>query len=123
MASKDKIARDAQKVYWAGALSRRLEVLKERGLDQKTIAKDASVKKIRAEIRKIASRLTVIGKKQDKVEEMARVKAEKLAIPKEEKTKKAADEEEAAEVSKRQQKLEKKMEKKKEKKQTKEAQG
>ncbi|MBW2672833.1 MAG: hypothetical protein JRD89_05345 [Deltaproteobacteria bacterium] len=120
MASKDKIARDAQKAYWEGALSCRLEVLKERGLDQGRIAKDASVKKIRAEIRKIAGRLAVIDKKQDKVAEMARVKAEKLAVPKEEKTRKAKAEEEAAEVSKRQQKLEKKMEKKKEKKQAKE---
>jgi len=28
MASKDKVARDAQKAYWEGVLSRRLEVLK-----------------------------------------------------------------------------------------------
>ena len=120
MASKDKIARDSQKTYWDGVLSRRLKVLSESGLDRGMIAKDVSVRKIRAEIRKIGRRLAVIDKKQDKVEEMARLRAEKMAIPKEEKTKKAKAEEEAAEVSKRQQKLEKKMEKKKEKKQAKE---
>ncbi|MDO9515772.1 MAG: hypothetical protein Q7J01_06710 [Syntrophales bacterium] len=124
MASKDKIARDGQKAYWEGALSSRLEVLNKSGLvDRGEIAKDPTVKKIRAEMRKIGKRLAVIGKKQDKVEEMARAKAEKMAIPKEEKGKKTKAEEEAAEVSKRQQKLEKKMEKKKEKKQAKEEQG
>ena len=123
MASKDMVARGAQKVYWEGVLSRRLEVLNERGLDQGTIAKDASVRKIRAEIRKVAGRLAVIGKKQNKIEEMAKAKAEKIAVPKQEKTKKAKAGEEPAEASKRQQKLEKKMEKKKEKKQAKEEQG
>ncbi len=123
MASKDKIARDTQKAYWEGVLSRRLEVLNECGLDRGTIAKDVSVKKIRAEIRKIGGRLAVIDKKQGKVAEMARIKAEKMALPKEEKDKKAKSEEESAEMSKRQQKLEQKMEKKKEKKQAKENQG
>ena len=122
MASKDKIARDAQKAYWKGALSRRLEVLNERGPDRGTIAKDASVKKIRAEIRKIGARLAVIDKTQKKTEEMARNKAEKMALSKEEKVKKTKAEEESIEMSKRQQKLEKKMEKKKEKKQAKEDQ-
>jgi len=123
MASKDRVARDAQKAYWEGELSSRLEVLNERGLDQGTIAKDVSVRKIRAKIRKIAGRLAVIDEKQNKVEEMAKVKAEKMAVPKEEKAKKAKAEEEAPEVSKRQQKLEKKLEKKKEKKQAKEDQS
>ncbi len=119
MASKDKIARDTQKSYWDGVLSSRLEVLKERGLDKGTIAKDASVKKIRAKIREIGARLTVIDEKQRRIEEKAKLKTEKMAIPKEEKTKKAKGDEEPAEVSKRQQKLEKKLEKKKEKKQAK----
>jgi len=123
MASKDKVARDAQKDYWKGVLNRRLEVLNERGLDQGTIAKDVTVRKIRAEIRKIGGRLAVIDKKQSKVEEMAKAKAEKMALPKEEKTRKTKAEEEAVEVSKRQQKLEKKLEKKKEKKLAKEGQA
>jgi hypothetical protein len=117
MASKDKIARDAQKAFWEGELSRRLEVLNEQGLDRGMISKDVSVRKIRAEIRKIGGRLAVIDKKQTKTEEKARARTEKMAVPKEEKTKKAKADEEAAEMSKRQQKLEKKLEKKKEKKQ------
>ena len=119
MASKDKVARDAQKTYWEGVLSRRLEVLKESGLEPKEIAKDTSVRKIRAEIRKISARLAVIDKKEKKIEEMARVKAEKMSISREEKARKTKAVEETPETSKRQQKLEKKMEKKKEKKQAK----
>jgi len=117
MASKDKDARDTQKAYWEGALSRRLEALHERGLDRETIAKDVSVRKIRAQIRKIGARLAVIDTRKKKTEEMARIKAEKMALPKEEKARKNKGGEEPAEMSKRQQKLEKKLEKKKEKKQ------
>ncbi len=112
MASKDRIARDAQKAYWEGVLGRRLEVLEGRGLARVTIAKDSFVRKARAEIRKIGKRVAVIDKNQQRVEEMARAKTEKTALPKEEKGKKAKAEEETAEMSKRQQKLEKKKEKK-----------
>jgi len=120
MASKDKVVRDAQKVYVEGVLSRRLKALNESGIEPKEIAKDTSVRKIRAEIRKIGARLAVIDKKEKKIEEMARIKAEKMSIPKEEKAKETKVAEETSETSKRQQKLEKKMEKKKEKKQAKE---
>ena len=123
MASKDKIARDTQKAYWEGVLSSRLADLSERGLDKETIAKDTSVREIRARIRKIGVRLTVIEEKQEKIEEKAKLKTEKMALPKEEKVKKAKGEEETPEMSKRQQKIEKKLEKKKEKKQAKENQG
>ena len=116
MASKDKIARDSQKDYWDGILSLRLKELGENGLEPGQIAKDSSVRMIRAELRKIGKRLAVIDKKQKKVEEMALIKAEKMALPKEEKVKKAKAEEESTEMSKRQQKIEKKLEKKREKK-------
>ncbi len=119
MASKDKIARDAQKTYWEGVLSRRLDVLKESGLEPKKIAKDVSIRKIRAEIRKISARLVVIDKKEKKIEEMARIKAKKVLAATKAKVKKTKEEEETPETSKRQQKLGKKMEKKKEKKQAK----
>ncbi|MEA1970903.1 MAG: hypothetical protein U9N37_04700 [Thermodesulfobacteriota bacterium] len=119
MASKDKVARDAQKTYWEGVLSRRLNVLKESSLEPKKIAKDTSIRKIRAEIRKIGARLAVIDKKEKKIKEMAKIKAEKTSIPKEEKAKKTKTAEETLETSKRQQKLKKKMEKKEEKKQAK----
>lgn len=120
MASKDKVARDSQKTYWDGALSRRLKALNESGLEQKEIAKDTSVRKIRAEIRKISARLAVIDKKQKKIEEMAKTKAEKVLAATKTKVKKTKEEEETPEETKRQQKLKKKMEKKEEKKKAKE---
>ena len=120
MASKDKVARDTQKTYWEGELSHRLGVLNESGLEREKIVKDTSVRKIRAELRKIGARLAVIDKKNKKIEEMARIKAEKMSIPKEKKGTKSKGEEESAEESKRQQKLKKKMDKKEEKKQAKE---
>ncbi|MEA2014773.1 MAG: hypothetical protein U9N38_05665 [Thermodesulfobacteriota bacterium] len=119
MASKDKAARDNQETYWKVELSRRLGVLKEGGVEPGKIAKDAAVRKIRAEIRKVGARLAVIDKKQKKMEKMARIKVEKMSIPKEKKMEKAK-EEKSSEESKRQQKLKKKMEKKEEKKLAKE---
>jgi len=119
MASKDKVARDTQKIYLEGALSRRLEALKESGLERGEIAKDASIRKIRAEIRKIGARLVVIDKKQKKIVEMAKIKADKALAATKPKVKETKGEEEALEESKRQQKLKKKMEKKEEKKQAK----
>ena len=119
MASKDKVARDTQKAYWDGMLNRRLEVLKKSDLEPKKIAKDTAIRKIRAEIRKIGTRLAVIDKKEKKIEEMAKIRAEKTLAATKAKVKKAKGEEEVAESSKRQQKLKKKMEKKEEKKQVK----
>ncbi|MCK4500217.1 hypothetical protein KAU11_06940 [Candidatus Babeliales bacterium] len=120
MASKDKSARDSQKTYWEGVLSRRLEVLSESGLERREIAKDTSVRMIRAEIRKIGARLAVIDKKEKKIEEMAKARAEKALAATNVKVKKTKEEEESPEESKRQQKLKKKMDKKEEKKQAKE---
>jgi len=119
MASKDKVARDTQKTYWEGALSRRLEALKESGLERGEIAKDTYVRKIRAEMRKIGARLAVIDKKEKKIEEMAKIKAEKALAATKAKVKKTKEEEETPEESKRQKKLKKKMEKKEETKQAK----
>ncbi len=119
MASKDKSARDSQKTYWEGVLSRRLEVLSESGLERREIAKDTSVRMIRAEIRKIGARLAVIDKKEKKIEEMAKARADKALAATKVKVKKTK-EEETPEESKRQQKLKKKMDKKEEKKQAKE---
>jgi len=120
MASKDKVARDAQKAYWEGVLSRRLKVLGESGFEPEQILKDPSIKMMRAELRKVGARLRAIEKKERKIEEMAKIKAEKLSVAKEKKTKKAKPADETQTVSKRQQKIEKKLEKKQGKKQEKE---
>jgi hypothetical protein len=110
MASKSKEVRIEQRKYWENKLDQRLEVLAEKGLKPQETAKDPAVKKIRAHLRETEARLRSITSLEAKVEEMARVKAEKAAAPKEKKGKKDKEKQEAQEVSKRQQKKKKKKE-------------
>ncbi len=98
--------------YWEEQLNQQLARLAEKGISPEKIAKDSEVKKIRAKIRETRDRLAVIEKKEQKVVEMAKAKAEKAAKPKESKKKKKKQEEEAPAESKRQQKKKKKKEKK-----------
>ena len=109
MPSKTKEARTDQKLYWKGELGRRLSELAQKGLEPEKISKDATVRKLRAKLRESDSRLRRISSLEGKLEDMARLKAEKLAAPQEEKKgKKKAEAEKPAEVSKRQQKKQKK---------------
>ncbi|MBW1705161.1 MAG: hypothetical protein JRJ86_08335 [Deltaproteobacteria bacterium] len=108
MPSKSKAARLNQKDSLENKLEQRLTVLAEKGLKPGEISKDANVRGIRAKIRETNARLTAISALEKKAEEMARIKAEKEAAPKEEKGKKKK--EEAAETSKRQKKKKKKKE-------------
>jgi hypothetical protein len=112
MASKSKEARGSQKEYWGNRLNQRLSFLADKDFDSGKIAKDATVRKIRAKIREAESRLKAIASAEKKVEEMARIKTEKAATPKIEKGKKKKEVEKASEVSKREQKKSKKTEKK-----------
>jgi len=108
MPSKSKAARLNQKDSLENKLEQRLTVLAEKGLKPGEISKDANVRGIRAKIRERNARLTAISALEKKAEEMAGIKAEKEAAPKEEKGKKKK--EEAAETSKRQKKKKKKKE-------------
>lgn len=110
MGSKGKEARLEQRRYWEEQLTQRLAHLAEKGLDADKISRDVAVRKLRASIRETGQRLKAIEGKEQKAEEMARIKAEKLAAPKIKKSdKKKAVEEQTAE-SKRQQKKKKKKE-------------
>jgi len=110
MASKAKEARLEQRHYWDEQLEQRLSLLTGKGLDADAISRDTTVRKLRAKIRETRQRLRAIEGKEKKAEEMARIKAEKLAAPKKEKpSKKKVVEEQTAE-SKRQQKKKKKKE-------------
>jgi len=111
MASKDKQVRLDQKSYLEEKLNQRLTVLAGKGLLPERIAKDVIVRKIRAKMRKAEGRLKVIAKLEKKTEEKARIKVEKMALPKKEKKKKEA--EMAPVESKRQKKKEKKSKEKK----------
>ncbi|MDY6970944.1 MAG: hypothetical protein SV775_01305 [Thermodesulfobacteriota bacterium] len=111
MASKDKEVRLNQKDLWEGKLDQRLSALTDKGLEPHKMARDSAVREIRAKIRDTDSRLEVIAGLERKREEMAAIKAEKLAAPKQEKGKKKRKQaEEPAPESKRQQKKKKKKE-------------
>ncbi len=107
MVSKSLEARENQKEYWGNKLNQRLSFLTEKGFEPGKIAKDVTVRKLRAKLREIGGRLKTITSKAKKVEEMARIKAEKAAAPKEEKGKKK-EVGKTPEKSKRQQKKSKK---------------
>lgn len=110
MGSKSKEARLEQKVYWESKLTQRLSFLADKGVESDKTEKDAVVRKFRAKIRETEGRLKYIAKNQQKVEDMARVKAEKKAVPKEKKVKEKQGKQEQKETSKRQQKKMKKKE-------------
>jgi hypothetical protein len=104
MPSKSKEARLNQKEYLKFKLDQRLAALAERSVEPHRIVRDTAVRMIRAQIRETDDRLKAIVAIEKKTEEMAKVKAEKLSAPKEEKTKKRKEAEEQAQMSKRKQK-------------------
>ena len=110
MAPKEKATRLEQRVYWEEKLNQRLSLLADKGAEAEKIAKDTTVKKLRAKMRETDKRLRVIEGKEKKLEEMAKIKAEKLATPKKEKKSKISEEKPAD--SKRQKKKKKKKESK-----------
>ena len=114
MGSKGREAKEGQKAYWENKLNQRLSYLTEKGLEPTKIAKDAAVRRIRAQIRKTEGRLGVITGLEKKTAEMARIKAEKISSSEKEKSKKSKEPEKATEMSKRQQKKRKKRESKSE---------
>jgi hypothetical protein len=110
MASKGKEVRVAQKGYWEEKLGLRLSALGGKGLEPGKISRDAVVRKIRARIREADLRLRTIARVEKRTEDLARIKTEKMAAPKEEKGKKRKEADGAPAMSKRQQKKRKKIE-------------
>jgi hypothetical protein len=104
MSSEKRATRQNQKQDCQRRLERRLALLKEKGAEPQTIAKDRGVRKLRAEIRKTEARLRVIQAKEGKTEQMAVDKANKAETPEPQKGKKQNEKGEKSEASKRQQK-------------------
>ena len=98
-------------------MNQRLSELEQKGLSPKEAAKDTTVQSFRAKLRETDKRLDAIEGRDKKLEEMARLKAEKEAAPKSEKPKKGkkSKAEETPAESKRQQKKKKKQTAKKKK--------
>jgi hypothetical protein len=88
MASKSRETRLKQKAEWEVKLQKRLALLAEKGADEKKIARDVLVKEFKAKIKESRVRLRVIDATEKRTAELATIKAERLARPKE-KTSKA----------------------------------
>ena len=112
MPSKTEESRTNQRGHLKNELNRRVSFLAEKGLEPQKVSKDTEVRRLRAKLRETESRLRSIAGKKEKLEEMARLKAEKLARPKEDKNKKQTKGDEVPKASKRQEKKKKKQESK-----------
>lgn len=94
MASESKETRLKQKATLEAKLQKRKTLLAEKGFDEKKIERDVLVKELKAKLKETAARLRAIASNVQRTADLAAVKAERLAKPKEEttKAKKAAPE-------------------------------
>src|SRR4030042_1231137 len=84
MASESRETRLKQKAEWEVKLQKRLALFAEKGADKKKIARDALVKGLKAKIKESQARLRAIDATEKRTAELATIKAERLARPKEE---------------------------------------
>ncbi|MDQ7837372.1 MAG: hypothetical protein RDU59_02635 [Thermodesulfobacteriota bacterium] len=87
MASERRETRLKQKAEWEVKLQKRLALLAEKGADKKKIARDVLVKGLKAKIKESQARLRAIDATEKRTAELATIKAERLARPKEETSK------------------------------------
>ena len=73
-----------QKAEWEGKLQKRLALLGAKGFDAQKIARDVGVKELKAKIKESQVRLRAIDANEKRTAELAAIKAERLAKPKEE---------------------------------------
>ncbi|MCX5840897.1 MAG: hypothetical protein NTY16_05465 [Deltaproteobacteria bacterium] len=83
MGSKHKQSRMEQKASFERRLKDRLSYLSKKGIESPKIDKDVLVKKLRADMHAVNTRLKAIADNEKRTEELARIKAEKAAAPKE----------------------------------------
>ena len=93
MASQSRETRQKQLAEGEVKLQKRQALLGEKGFDEKKIARDVLVKELKSKIKESQVRLRAIGANEKQVADLAAIKAERLAKPKEEapKSKKAAE--------------------------------
>lgn len=92
MTSLSRETRQKQLVEWEVKLQKRQTLLGEKGFDATKIAHDIGVRQLKSKIKEAQVRLQAIGAAEKLSAELAAMKAERLAKPKEEapKAKKAA---------------------------------
>ncbi|MCE5282674.1 MAG: hypothetical protein LLG93_11280 [Deltaproteobacteria bacterium] len=94
MASKSRETRLRQQADWEAKLQKRLAFLAGKGAaDERKIAQDVQVRELKAKIKESKARLGAIDANDKRTADLAAVKAERLAKPKEEapKAKKAEE--------------------------------
>jgi len=74
-------------------LQTRLAILEEKGYDEKKIAREVGIKELKAKIKQSQVRLRAIDANEKRTAELATIKAERLAKPKEEASKAKKQEE------------------------------
>jgi len=84
MASESRETRLTQKAAWELKLQKLTALLAGKGLDEKQIARDAIVKSLKAKVKAAGVRLRAIDANEKRTAELAAIKAERLAKPKEE---------------------------------------
>jgi len=93
MASQSRETRQKQLAEGEVKLQKRLAFLGEKGFDEKKISRDVLVKELKSKIKESQVRLRAIGANEKRTADLAAIKAERSAKPKEEasKPKKAAE--------------------------------
>ena len=92
-AIRSRETRLKQKAEWEAKLQKRLALLGEKGFDEKKIARDVGIKELKAKLKESQVRLRAIDANEKRTADLAAIKAERLAKPKEEtpKAKKAEE--------------------------------
>jgi len=81
MNSQSKETRLQQQALLNSKLQKRLAMLAEKGMDEKAIARDATVKEMKSKLKETAARLRAIEKIVTRTGELAAIKSERLANP------------------------------------------
>ena len=81
MGSKQKQALRGRRTIFERRLESRLSFLSQKGVESPEIDKNTLVKKLRAHIKAINARLQVIASYEKRTEELAKMRAEKTAVP------------------------------------------
>ena len=110
MGSKQEATAVDHKAYYEAKLNERRSYLVEKGIDPQGIAKDTILKKLKAKVKEVNLKIAAIAEIKKRTEELAKIKADRLATPKKEK----AAKEKAPEAPPEEGKEKKKKKKKKE---------
>lgn len=107
MGSKQEATVVDHKAYFEAKLNERRSYLVKKGIDPKEIAKDTILKNLKAKVKKMNLKVEALAKIKKRTEELATIKAERLAAPKKQKATKekaAAPPEEGKEKKKKKKK-------------------